>query len=83
MFKRYGFQKLNFTVTVGNPIEKTYDKLVNRYGGRVVGVRRMDVKLMDGKLYDVKEYEILASDYFNKENIYKNSLKRGFLFSPI
>jgi len=66
IFVKYGFVKINFNVAVGNPIEKTYDKLVRRYNGRIVGVRKQDVKLLDGKLYDLKEYEIFASDYFRR-----------------
>jgi hypothetical protein len=63
IFEKYGFNKLNFTVARGNPIEKTYDKLVKKYNGRIVGIRELDVRLMDGSLYDVKEYEILANCY--------------------
>jgi hypothetical protein len=67
IFEKYNFNKINFVVVIGNPIEKTYDKLIKRYGGRIVGVRKQDVRLIDNKLYDVKEYEILASDYFNRK----------------
>jgi hypothetical protein len=70
IFEKYHFNKLNFSVVRGNPIEKTYDKLVRRYNGRIVGVMEQETKLIDGRLYDVKEYEILASRYFgrNKTN---------------
>jgi Flp pilus assembly secretin CpaC len=63
VFIKYGFNKISFRVVMGNPIEKTYDRLVKRYGGRIVGIKRQDVRLMDGKLYDMKEYEILAEDF--------------------
>ena len=66
VFEKYGFSKLDFGVAVGNPVEKTYDKLVKRYNGRIVGIWKQETKLMDGKLYDQKEYEILAADYFNR-----------------
>jgi hypothetical protein len=66
IFEKYGFNKLNFDVVIGNPIVKTYDKLVKRYNGRIVGIRKQDTRLLDGKLYDTKEYEILADDYFNR-----------------
>ena len=73
IFEKYHFNKINFVVVIGNPIEKTYDKLIKRYNGRIVGVRKQDTKLIDNKLYDVKEYEILADDYFkrgeNKEKL--------------
>jgi hypothetical protein len=64
IFEKYRFNKLNFTVVRGNPIEKTYDKLIKRYNGRIVGVREQETMLIDGRLYDVKEYEILAKKYF-------------------
>ena len=63
MFERFHFDKVNFSVVVGNPVEKTYDKLARRYGGGIVGTRKRDVRLLDGYLYDLKEYEILAADY--------------------
>jgi hypothetical protein len=66
IFERYRFNKLNFTVVKGNSIEKTYDKLVKRYNGRIVGIKEQEIKLIDGRLYDVKEYEILADRYFRR-----------------
>jgi len=68
IFEKYGFNKINFCVVIGNPIEKTYDRLVKRYNGRIVGIKRQEVRLLDGKLYDMKEYEILAADYFMRKN---------------
>jgi hypothetical protein len=65
IFERYKFRKLNFTVLIGNPIEKSYDKMIKKYGGRIVGTYKEDVKLIDGEYYDKKAYEILASEYFN------------------
>lgn len=68
IFEKYNFRKLSFNVIVGNPIEKSYDKMILKYGGRVVGVRKDEVKLIDGKYYDEKLYEILASEYFDAIN---------------
>ena len=70
IFEKFRFNKIDFAVVIGNPVEKTYDRLVKRYGGRIVGIMEKDVRLMDGLLYDVKQYEILADNYFN-------SLTRG------
>ena len=64
IFEKYKFRKLNFTVVVGNPIEKSYDKMIKKYGGRIVGTYKSDVKLIDGEYYDKKSYEILADEYF-------------------
>ena len=64
IFEKFIFRKLNFTVVVGNPIEKSYDKMIKKYGGRIVGIKKKDVQLIDGKYYDLKLYEIFADDYF-------------------
>lgn len=63
IFTKYHFRKLSFSVYVGNPIEKTYDRLVEKYGGRIVGVKKEHTRLLDGSLYDLKMYEIFQRDY--------------------
>jgi len=63
LFNKYNFNKINFTVVIGNPAETMYDKLVKHYGGRVVGIYKNDQKLWDGKIYDIKAYEILKEDF--------------------
>jgi RimJ/RimL family protein N-acetyltransferase len=69
IFEKFNFRKLSFCVVIGNPIEKTYDKLVVRYGGRIVGIEKDETKLADNKYYDVKKYEILRDDYMKaREN---------------
>lgn len=68
IFVKYRFRKLSFTVVVGNPIERTYDKLIKKYGGEIVGIQKKEVKLMDGKYYDRKLYEIFIEDYFKVAN---------------
>lgn len=65
IFEKYYFRKLNFCVIVGNPAEKAYDKMIKKYGGRVVGYRRENTRLFDGKYYDEKLYEVMRDDYFN------------------
>jgi len=60
LLNKMNFYKVCFSVVVGNPIEATYDKLVKKYGGRVVGVFEKNTILMDNKLYDVKFYEIMS-----------------------
>lgn len=63
IFERFHFRKLSFLVIVGNPIEPTYDRLIERHGGRIVGYKRKEVRLIDGLFYDEKLYEILAEEY--------------------
>ena len=64
IFERYKFRKLKFTVVICNPIEKSYDKMIKKYGCRIVGIYKEEIKLIDGEYYDKKAYEILASEYF-------------------
>ena len=64
IFEKYNFRKLNFAVVIGTPVEKHYDRLIKRYGGRIVGVRKQNCRLIDGKYYDEKLYEIMRDDYF-------------------
>lgn len=68
IFDKYKFRKLSFSVVVGNPIEKSYDKMCNLYGGRIVGVKKKQVRLIDGLLYDEKLYEVFREDYENEKN---------------
>lgn len=63
IFLRYKFRKLMFCIVVGNPIEKSYDKWISKYGGRIVGTYYKDVMLDDGELYDRKLYEIFREDF--------------------
>lgn len=67
IFEKYNFRKLNFCVVIGNPIEKTYDRLIAKYGGRIVGIEKQETKLFDNKYYDVKRYEILREEYLSKK----------------
>ena len=63
LFFKYNFRKINFSVVIGNPIEKSYDKFIERHGGRVVGINKSDIRLHDGKYYDIKHYEIFREEY--------------------
>lgn len=64
IFEKFHFRKLTFSVVVGNPIESTYYRLIQKYGGYVSGYQREQIRLMDGNFYDEKLYEVLAVDYF-------------------
>ena len=67
IFDKFRFHKINFFVILGNPTEKHYDKIVEKCGGRVVGIYKQDVKLIDNRLYDIKVYEITRTDYYTKQ----------------
>lgn len=66
IFCKFNLQRLEFDVVCGNPIEKSYDRMVQKCGGRIVGIKRRATILMDNKLYDGKTYEILREDYIEK-----------------
>jgi len=63
LFIKYNFRKIEFTVVIGNPAEKMYDRIMKKYGGRIVGVEKLSTKLVDGLYYDVKYYEIFKEDF--------------------
>ena len=67
IFTKFNFRKLTYNVLVGNPIEKTYDKLTEKYGGEVVGVQKLHVKLIDGNYCDLKTYEIFKEAYLKNK----------------
>lgn len=72
IFERFNFHKVQFAVVIGNPVEKTYDRLCQKYGGRILCIEKDETKLEDNKYYDVKRYEILRDEYFAaKEKINK------------
>lgn len=62
IFYKYNFSKLKWSVAIGNPAEKSYDKLVSKLGGRVVGTYKEDIKLWDGSVVDTKIYEVLKRE---------------------
>jgi len=67
LFTKFNYFKITFCVVVGNPIEKMYDRFINKYGGRIVGYYKEHVMLQDGKYYDRKHYEIFRKDYISRK----------------
>lgn len=63
IFTKFNFRKLKFGVFIGNPIEKSYDKAIEKYGGRIIGIEKKETRLLDGNFYDYKSYEIFREDY--------------------
>lgn len=60
---KFNFRKIEWTVVIGNPAEKIYDRFINKYGGRITGINRETVRLQDGKYYDMKSYELFRSEF--------------------
>ena len=67
IFCKFNFKKIEFSVVVGNPAEKIYDKFIAQYGGRVVGTWRNHTKLIDGEAYDTKMYELFREMYIHNK----------------
>lgn len=68
IFVDFNLKKMGWTVYVGNPIERTYDRECKLMGGRVVGYKRNEARLLfDGKFVDSKMYEVLQEEYLNSE----------------
>lgn len=63
LFEVFKFRKVRFSVSIGNPIEASYDRMVERYGGQIVGIWKSEDKLLDGTYADRKWYEILREDF--------------------
>jgi len=74
VFEKDGFNKINFNVVIGNPIEKSYDKFIELYGGRIVGVYNEDIIISDGTLCDYKLYEIMKVDYLRNKKLLTNKI---------
>jgi hypothetical protein len=70
IFLKFGFNKMNFMVHCGNPIERSYDRLVERLGGRISGYYQDEVKLSDGTYCDSKSYEITLKDFLGSKFYY-------------
>lgn len=60
------FNKINFNVVVGNPIEKSYDLLIKKYNGRIVGFYEKDY-LINNEFHDSKIYEITRENYLESK----------------
>lgn len=67
IFEKFNFHSLSFSVVIGNPVAKSYDKLTAKYGGRIVGIYKDFVKLVDGRYYDQKLYQISRDEYMNSK----------------
>jgi hypothetical protein len=65
-FKYLGYtinvSKIIWTVVIGNPIERHYDRIVKRFGARIIGIERYAF-LINGKYYDRKLYEWINGYY--------------------
>lgn len=77
IFCKFRMNRLEFNVVIGNPIERSYDRMVQEYGGRILCIRHQVAKGMDGVIHDDKAYEIMREDYLKaKEAKKKKTCKK-------
>lgn len=67
-FLKYGLQVVEWNVICGNPVERSYDRICKKLGGRIVGIRKHRIKDLAGNIHDDKIYEILRSDFIRSIN---------------
>lgn len=63
IFCKFNLNSMDFCVVCGNPAEKSYDRMIEMFGGRIVGVYNQNAVDMKGNLCDSKMYEIMREDY--------------------
>lgn len=68
IFTKFNFRKMNVSVNVGNPVEKTYDRLIAKYGGYVCGIKYLNSKMISGEYCDLKMYEMFREDFIRSKN---------------
>jgi len=57
------FNKIHWSVYIGNPAIKVYNKFIERYNGKIVGYFKDDERLLDNSIVDKQVYEIIREDY--------------------
>lgn len=68
IFTKFNFRKMNVSVNVGNPVEKTYDRLIAKYGGYICGIKYLNSKMISGEYCDLKMYEMFREDFIQSKN---------------
>lgn len=62
-FLKFGMNVVEWVVVRGNPIERSYDRICEKLGGHIVGIRHKRAKDLAGNVCDDKIYEILREDF--------------------
>lgn len=65
----HGFQRVGWSVVIGNASERLYDRVLPRLGGRVVGVMRQNIRLPDGSVTGQKFYEVLPHEWTHEQYV--------------
>lgn len=67
-FLKFGMEVVEWNVVCGNPIERSYDKICEKLGGSIIGIRHRRAKDLAGNIYDDKTYEILRENFLKAVN---------------
>lgn len=62
-FLKFGLEVVEWCVICGNPIEKSYDRMCEKLGGHIIGIRHRRAMDLAGHVHDDKSYEILREDF--------------------
>lgn len=63
LFMKFNAETLEFNVIIGNPAERSYDRIIKRIGGKVLCIRHARAKDLAGHNLDDKVYEVTREDY--------------------
>lgn len=63
LFIRYSYRKIEYSVAVGSPTEKWYDKYTEKYGGSIIGTLRQNHVCENGQILDTKLYEMFRDNF--------------------
>ena len=67
IFCKFNIPKMEFCCVIGNPIERSYDRMIKKFGGNIIGVRKQHCKLHDNQLYNDKIYELFRDNYIKSK----------------
>lgn len=76
-FMKFGMEVVEWCVVCGNPIERSYDRMCERFGGNIVGIKHRRAKDMAGNPCNFKMYEILREDFFRTTKNRKQKITKG------
>lgn len=62
-FLKFGLEVVEWCVVCGNPIEDSYDRMCQKLGGHICGIRHRRARDLAGNICDDKIYEILREDF--------------------
>lgn len=65
IFMKFGMETFEFSVIIGNPVERNYDRMVHKIGGRILCIRHARAQDLAGNVCNDKVYEITREEYLH------------------